>query len=42
MYVKPSNTTPAAVRRAAFLRKQAEQNRAAHAAVVAATVKPKG
>lgn len=42
MYVKPSNTSPAAKRRADYLRKQAEANRAAHAAVVAATVKPKG
>ena len=41
MYVKPSNNTPAAIRRAAYLREQAARNAAAQAALVA-SVKPKG
>ena len=42
MYVKPSNTNPAALRRARYERDLAVKNAAAKAAVIAATVKPKG
>lgn len=42
MYVKPTHNTPAAIRRARFLREQAARNAAAQAALIKSVEKPKG